>query len=89
MLVLIKNTELSAIQHNLPERWLYWIGFSIAQQILPEEKQRASAQMYMDPFSGQGEEEKQTKGKQAKPPSNKKTQNYDCTVDLYFFSEGL
>lgn len=56
LLVFIKNTEPRVIQHNLSERWLYRIGFSTAQQILPGKKHTTSAQRYMDPFAGHGEE---------------------------------
>lgn len=70
-LCFVKNMESSVVQHNLPERWLYWIGFSIAQQILPGKKHRVSAQRYMDPFSCQVEEEKikQRKTNQQKNPN--------------------
>lgn len=51
LLVFIKNTELSPIPHLLLDRWLYWIRFSIAQQMLLEGIQRVFTQRYMDPFS--------------------------------------
>lgn len=73
LLVFIKNTELSPIPHLLLDRWLYWIRFSIAQQMLPEGIQRVSTQRYMDPFSDQGREEKQNRGKK-NPQPNKKPQ---------------